>query len=67
MTMSKGQYRDLFGELKALGYTRERGHNSHWKIYSPAGRLVGVAPHTPGDRRGVQNLRHDLRRRGVPV
>ena len=54
----------LLKQLRKQGYGISKGKRSgHLKIRDASGRVVAVTGSTPSDRRGLRNLRGDLRRR----
>lgn len=46
------------------GWTVERGRHIKFRF---EGRVMAIAPSSPSDRRTVQNLRADLKRKGCPL
>lgn len=57
----------LFKELRDHGcIIRKRRRSNHWSIRLPNGRQVFTAS-TPGDRKGLLNLKQDLRRNGFEL
>lgn len=46
------------------GWSVEIGRHVKFRL---DGRVMAIAPSSPGDRRTVQNLRADLKRKGCPL
>lgn len=62
--MSANPYRTLARAAQSQGWTVRRTRGGHWLWTSPTGTRV-VSAGTPGDRRGVLNLRAALKRAGL--
>lgn len=56
----------LLRELKKLKYEIRQGRKSHYKVYKDNNYLTSL-PSSPGDSRGVTNIRLNLRRIGINV
>jgi hypothetical protein len=55
----------LLRQLRRRGYSVSLARSGHWHIRGRRGRLVAVTSATPSDRRGLRNLRADIRRAEV--
>jgi len=55
----------LLSRLASQGWSVERA-SKHWKLRSPAGRVV-FCPLTPSDWRAIRNVRAKVRREGADL
>lgn len=58
--------KDLARRLRAQGWTVAPTRSHHVRFLSPAGGST-ISASTPGDHRGLQNLRSRLRRLGAAL
>lgn len=64
MSSGKKDLAKYFKRLRSCGcIIRKRRRSNHWSIRLPNGRQVFTAS-TPGDNKGLLNLKQDLRRNG---
>ena len=58
------EIREMVRRIESAGYTVEHGRK-HLKVRGADGKTVAHLPTTPGRGRWKQNLRAELRRKGI--
>ena len=59
---------DILDAVKKAGWTVSKLNGGHWQLRSPDKRVpIIVAPSSPSDWRGLENLKSLLRRHGVKI